>query len=70
MGVQKNIGILKAKVEALTTNLQTLILEEKQTRDMVLGVLQIIKHMPGHEEALEEIKKLYPEIDEDKGDKA
>ena len=33
MGVQKNIGILKAKVEALTTNLQTLILEEKQTRD-------------------------------------
>jgi len=43
MGVQKNIGILKAKVEALTTNLQTLILEEKQTRDMVLGVLQIIK---------------------------
>ena len=37
MGVQKNIGILKAKVEALTTNLQTLILEEKQTRDMILG---------------------------------
>ena len=70
MGVQKNIGILKAKVEALTTNLQTLILEEKQTRDMVLGILQIIKYMPGHEEALEEIKKLYPEIDEDKGDKA
>jgi len=70
MGVQKNIGILKAKVEALTTNLQTLILEEKQTRDMILGVLQIIKHMPGHKEALEEIKKLYPQKDEDKGDKA
>ena len=70
MGVQKNIGILKAKVEALTTNLQTLILEEKQTRDMVLGILQIIKYMPGHKEALEEIKKLYSEVDEDKGDKA
>ena len=69
MGVQKNIGILKAKVEALTTNLQTLILEEKQTRDMILGVLQIIKYMPGHEEALEEMKKLYEE-NEDKGDKA
>ena len=69
MGVQKNIGLLKAKVDALTTNLQTLILEEKQTRDMVLGALQILKHMPGHEKALEEMKKLYEE-NEDKGDKA
>ncbi len=69
MGVQKNVGLLKAKVDALTTNLQTLILEEKQTRDMVLGALQILKHMPGHEKALEEMKKLYKE-NEDKGDKA
>ena len=69
MGVQKNIGLLKAKVDALTTNLQTLILEEKQTRDMVLGALQILKHMPGHEKASEEMKKLYEE-NEDKGDKA
>ena len=69
MGVQKNVGLLKAKVDALTTNLQTLILEEKQTRDMVLGALQILKHMPGHEEALTEMKKLYEE-NEYKGDKA
>ena len=61
MGVQKNIGILKAKVEALTTNLQTLILEEKQTRDLILGVLQILKHMPGHDKALKKIKKLHEE---------
>jgi len=36
---------------------------------MVLGALQILKHMPGHEKALEEMKKLYEE-NEDKGDKA
>ena len=66
MGVQKNIGLLKAKVDALTTNLQTLILEEKKTRDLVLGALQILKQMPGHDKALAEIKKLYKE-DEHKG---
>ena len=37
---------------------------------MILGVLQIIKHMPGHKEALEEIQKIYPKEDEDKRDKA
>jgi len=67
MGVQKNIGILKFKVESLTTNLQTLILEEKKTRDLVLGVLQILKQMPGHDEALQEIKKIHEE-NEHKGD--
>ena len=67
MGVQKNIGILKFKVESLTTNLQTLILEEKKTRDLLLGVLQILKHMPGHDKALQEIKKIHGE-NEHKGD--
>ncbi len=67
MGVQKNIGVLKFKVESLTTNLQSLILEEKKTRDLVLGVLQILKHMPGHDEALQEIKKIHEE-NEHKGD--
>ena len=68
MGVQKNIARLNAKVEALTKNLQTLILEEKQTRDMVLGALQILKHhLPGHDKAIEDIKKTY-EKNEHKGD--
>tara|TARA_R100000664_G_scaffold8640_1_gene14216 strand:- start:3192 stop:3395 length:204 start_codon:yes stop_codon:yes gene_type:complete len=67
MGVQKNIARLNAKVEALTKNLQTLILEEKQTRDMVLGTLQILKHLPGHDKAIEDIKKTY-EKNEHKGD--
>jgi len=67
MGVQKNIGVLKFKVESLTTNLQALILEEKKTRDLVLGVLQILKQMPGHDKALQEIKKTYEE-NEHKGD--
>jgi len=66
MGVQKNIARLNAKVEALTKNLQTLILEEKQTRDMVLGALQILKHIPGHDKAIKDIKKIYKE-DEHKG---
>jgi hypothetical protein len=68
MGVQKNIGILKAKVEALTTNLQKLILEEKQTRDMVLGALQILKEMPGHEKAVKTLNEKFKEEDGHKGD--
>ena len=57
MGVQKNIALLKTKNELVTENLQKLILEEKQTRDMVLGALQLIKLMPGYEEALEQLRK-------------
>ena len=57
MGVQKNIALLKTKNELVTENLQKLILEEKQTRDMVIGVLQLIKLMPGYEEALEKLRK-------------
>ena len=67
MGVQKNIGILKAKVETLTENLKKLILEEKQTRDMALGALQILKEMPGHEEAIKKIQEQFKEKDGHKG---
>jgi len=67
MGVQKNIGRLKSKTESLTENLQKLILEEKQTRDLVLGALQILKYMPGYEEALSKIKEEH-ERKQDKGD--
>ena len=68
MGVKKNIALLKAKADALTTNLQKLILEEKQTRDMVLGCLQILKEMPGHEKALKKLKEQFKEEDGHKGD--
>ena len=57
MGVQKNIALLKTKNELVTENLQKLILEEKQTRDMVMGALQLIKLMPGYDEALEQLRK-------------
>ena len=57
MGVQKNIALLKTKNELVTENLQKLILEEKQTRDMVIGAVQLIKLMPGYEEALEKLRK-------------
>lgn len=66
MGVQKNIALLKTKNELVTENLQKLILEEKQTRDMVIGALQLIKLMPGYEEALEQLRK---QVDDgDQGD--
>jgi len=57
MGVQKNIALLKTKNELVTENLQKLILEEKQTRDMIMGALQLIKLMPGYEDALEQLRK-------------
>jgi len=68
MGVKKNIEKLNIKVEEITVNLKKLINEEKHTRDMVLGALQILKHMPGHQKAVEEISKQFKKQNERKGD--
>lgn len=57
MGVQKNIASLKVNTEALTENLKKLILEEQQTRELAVGTLNLLKLMPGYEEALSEMKK-------------
>jgi len=57
MGVQKNIASLKVNTEALTENLKKLILEEQQTRELAVGTLNLLKLMPGYEEALAEMKK-------------
>ena len=57
MGVQKNISSLKVNTEALTENLKKLILEEQQTRELAVGTLNLLKLMPGYEEALAEMKK-------------
>jgi len=57
MGVQKNIGLLKAKNEQLTENLKLLIKEEQQTRELAVGCLELLKLMPGYEKALEKLQK-------------
>jgi len=57
MGVQKNIAALKANTESITENLKKLILEEQQTRELALGTLNLLKLMPGYEEALEKMKE-------------
>tara|TARA_R110000765_G_scaffold324889_1_gene416397 strand:+ start:354 stop:569 length:216 start_codon:yes stop_codon:yes gene_type:complete len=56
MGVQKNIGLLKSKNEQVTENLKLLILEEKKTRELVIGCLEILKLMPDYEEALKQLE--------------
>tara|TARA_R100001510_G_C7656138_1_gene215797 strand:- start:5991 stop:6194 length:204 start_codon:yes stop_codon:yes gene_type:complete len=67
MGVQKNIAALKANTESITENLKKLILEEQQTRELALGTLNLLKLMPGYEEALEKMKESVKE-DEHQGD--
>jgi|TARA_R110002110_G_scaffold62002_1_gene173521 fibrillarin-like rRNA methylase len=52
MGVQKNISLLKSRSEDVTENLKKLILEEKKTRELAIGTLELVKLMPGYEEAL------------------
>ena len=57
MGVQNNVGLLKAKNEQLTENLKLLIKEEQQTRELAIGCLELLKLMPGYEKALEQLQK-------------
>ena len=52
MGVQKNISLLKCRNQDVTENLKKLILEEKKTRELAIGTLELVKLMPGYEEAL------------------
>jgi hypothetical protein len=55
MGVQKNIGLLKSKNDQLTENLKKIILEEQKTRELAIGCLELLKLMPGYEEALKQL---------------
>ena len=57
MGVQKNISLLKSRSEDVTENLKKLILEEKQTRELAIGTLELLKLMPGYDEALVLLKE-------------
>lgn len=57
MGVQKNVGLLKAKNEQLTENLKMLIMEEQKTRELAIGCLELLKLMPGYSKAFKTLKK-------------
>ena len=57
MGVQKNISLLKSRNQDVTENLKKLILEEKQTRELAIGTLELLKLMPGYDEALSILKE-------------
>lgn len=66
MGVQKNIGLLKAKNEQVTENLKKLIIEEQKTRELAIGCLELLKLMPGYEKALKQLtEKSEEQIKED-----
>jgi len=57
MGVQKNVGLLKAKNEQVTENLKMLIIEEQKTRELAIGCLELLKLMPGYDKALKQLTK-------------
>ena len=47
---------MQNKIKALTNVIQHLINENTQLRDLSVGSLEIIKLLPGYDEALEELK--------------
>tara|TARA_R100001530_G_scaffold34531_1_gene27012 strand:- start:9067 stop:9267 length:201 start_codon:yes stop_codon:yes gene_type:complete len=57
MGVQKNIGRLKAQNQVLLENLKKLIIQENDTRELAIGTLEILKLLPGYEEAIKQLKE-------------
>jgi flagellar biosynthesis component FlhA len=48
---------MQNKIKAITNVLQQLINENTQLRDLAVGTLETIKHMPDYDEAIEKLKK-------------
>ena len=48
---------MQNKIKALTNVVQHLINENTQLRDLAVGTLEIVKIMPGYDEALEKLKE-------------
>lgn len=61
MGLQKNVGILKAKNDQVTDNLKKLIIEEQKTRELAIGCLELLKLMPGYDKALKQLTEISEE---------
>ncbi len=48
---------MQNKIKAMTNVLQQLINENTQLRDLAVGTLETIKHMPDYDEAIEKLKQ-------------
>ena len=48
---------MQNKIKAITNVLQQLINENTQLRDLAVGTLETIKHMPDYNEAIEKLKQ-------------
>ena len=60
---------MQNKIKAITNVLQQLINENTQLRDLAVGTLETIKHMPDYDEAIEKIKKELTKKEKEDGDK-
>jgi len=57
---------MQNKINAMTRVLQQLINENTQLRDLSVGSLEIIKLLPGYDEALESLKDSVTKKEKDK----
>ena len=48
---------MQNKIKAITNILQQLINENTQLRDLAVGTLETIKHMPDYDDAIEKLKQ-------------
>ncbi len=48
---------MQNKIKAMTNVLQQLINENTQLRDLAVGTLETIKHMPDYDKAIEKLKE-------------
>ena len=48
---------MQNKIKAITNVLQQLINENTQLRDLAVGTLETIKHMPDYDKAIEKLKE-------------
>lgn len=58
---------MQNKIKAITNVLQQLINENTQLRDLSVGTLETIKHMPDYDKAIEQLKKEVTKKEEENG---
>ena len=58
---------MQNKIKAITNVLQQLINENTQLRDLSVGTLETIKHMPDYDKAIEQLKKEVTKKEEEDG---
>ena len=56
---------MQNKIKAITSVLQQLINENTQLRDLAVGTLETIKHMPDYDKAIEQLKQEVTKKEED-----